>query len=88
MAGKGKLLQENYDFNDEEEIIAHEELIKELAQESEEVWMDAIDDEYMEIQHVNSSNSWIVEDNQDALAEYMDDVSDAIVASDIDDFDW
>jgi len=88
MAGKYKLLQENYGLNDEEEIIAHEELVKELAQESDETWMYAIDEEYMEIQHVNSSNSWVVDDNQDALAEYMDDVSSVILTDDIDDFDW
>ncbi len=88
MAAKNKLLQEDYSFKNEDEIIAHEELVKELAQNAEEVWTHAIDEDYLDNLHANSSSSWVIEDNQDALAEYMDEVSDVILPEDIDKLDW
>ena len=88
MAAKEKLLIDNNKAYSEEEIIAHEELVKALAQDSESIWTYAIDTEYVKTQQANESGSWVIEDNQEALAEYMDDVSDVLLPEDIDTLDW
>ena len=72
-------------LNSEEEIISQDELVKESIQDSDDVWMHVIDEEYLNIQQANISGTWVVESNPDALEEYMDDV---ILPEAIDSFDW
>ena len=67
-------------------------LIKELDMQAKhevgEVWMEAIDSLRLKDQLVNATSPWMIEDNNDALEGYMDDVSDFINLEDIDSFDW
>ena len=86
MIDKQKLIDEGNDNNDD--FITREEITEEISQESDEVWVQAIDDVYMENQQANASSSWVIEDNQDALEEYMNEVSGIAMPEDIDSFDW
>ena len=86
MIDKQKLNIEGDDNNDD--FITREEITEEISQESDEVWVQAIDDIYMEKQQANASRSWVIEDNQDALEEYMNEVSGIALPEDIDSFDW
>jgi hypothetical protein len=85
---KIKSIEETFCLEDEEEIISHDQLLKELYEQPDEVWMNAIDDRYAEIQQANVSSSCIIDDCQDALAEYKEDVSDILPLDDIDTTDW
>ena len=86
MSAKQKLLNKRKNYNDE--LIAREEIAQQINQDCNEVWVQAIDDVYMENQQANVSSSWVIEDNQDALEEYMNEVSGIVLPEDIDSFDW
>ena len=88
MVAKREIIIKNSELNNEEEIISQEQLVRELMHEPEDVWMHAIDEGYVKNQQANASNTWVVENNPDALEDYMDDVADIILPEDMDSFDW
>ena len=73
---------------DEDEVIAYQRLVKELNLEVDDVWVDAIDPAKENNEQNNFSDPWVVEDNNDALFEYVDDVSDFISPESINNLDW
>ncbi len=75
-------------LDDENHFLSEEEAITEINLEPVQNWTHAIDDQYIKDQLANNSGSWIIEDNKDALEEYMDDISEVILPGDIDSFDW
>lgn len=88
MTDKNKFETQSFFVDLEEETIAYQRLIKELNQEPDKVWVDAINPTSTKGQIAGSSSPWMIEDNSDALSEYIDDVSDFIDPEDINNFDW
>ncbi|MFK7795095.1 MAG: hypothetical protein AB8B89_07100 [Gammaproteobacteria bacterium] len=85
---KNKSTAADFFIDGEEEIIAYQRLVKDLNQEHKDVWVDAIDPLNLNDKPAGGSIPWMIEDNNDALYEYMEDVSDFIDPDDISDLDW
>ena len=88
MAGEDNNAEKLFYIENDDESLSCNQQIKEMDEEPEEGWMDVIDSDYAKDQLANTSSTWIVEENSDALAEYMDDVSEIIQLDDIENIDW
>ena len=75
------------EVGDEDEVMAYQRLVRELDLELDDVWVDAIDHTKEKDELNDLSGPW-VEDDNDALSEYVDNVSDFISPEDIDNLDW
>ena len=74
--------------SNEDELIEYQRLVKELNYEPERVWIDTINPLNARDAQKENTNPWVDADNNDALSEYMDDVSEYINPEDISDLEW
>ena len=88
MADKNKSSEQFLFTDGEEEIMAYQRIVKDLNQDSSELWVDAIKTINVSAELENEVVSWVVEDNCDVLSEYMDEMTDVIDSDDIDNLDW
>ena len=88
MAGINKSAPQLFFTENLEDEPLYDRLAKEVEEQTNEVWMDAIDSSNAKDYLTNTSSPWIVEDDSNALDDYMDDVSDIIQLDDIENIEW
>ena len=88
MTGKQKTIDESWLLDNKEELIDRENIRKQINLEPVVAWVQATDSHHNEVEQANAAESWVHDNNQDALEEYMDDVSDVLLSEDLDSFDW
>jgi len=88
MANKAKSSSVPFEIDAEKEAITYQWLIKELDQELDNGWVDAIGSENTSNGLEIGSGTWVTEENDDALCDYVDEVSDILYSGEIDNLDW
>lgn len=89
MLSKNEFSRNLQELNDAEsdvtdEINSYEELLNEASKETHQVWLDAVDNNVHDDNQANVTTTWLVEDNPDALSDYMQEVADVVLPEGID----
>lgn len=88
MSGKLERKDSSWKF-DNNQIIEQEDIRKQLNVECKENhWVKEIENNDISQHGFDESGSWVIENNQDALSEYFDEVTDTLITNDVIDFDW